>query len=160
MAGVGVRNLDLRSKLPSEVLKNFPSGTDNTLFPNGKIFTSHLRAEKVQPDVANDFVERPTAAIGALEMISDGDIAVWISGFSFSPGFAIWRVLGEKYVVDVFIALAVVALFGEPVNRDVVEVLRGHYSDAQRLSCAARRKERPNERIVIPIHYGKPILDK
>lgn len=65
-------------------------------------------------------------------MISNGDIAVWISGFSLSQGLAVWRVLGEEHAVNVFVALAVVALFGEPINRDVVEVPHGHYDDAQR----------------------------
>lgn len=43
---------------------------------------------------------------------------------SLSQGLAIWRVLGEERAVNVFIALTVVALFGEPIDRDVVEVSR------------------------------------
>jgi hypothetical protein len=98
-----------------------------------------LGTEKVQPDVANDFVECPTASIGALEVISNGDIAVWISGFFLSQGLAVWRDLGEEHAVNVFIARAVVPLFGEPINRDIVEVPRGHYADAQRLNSLALR---------------------
>lgn len=63
LLGEGIRYLYLGSKFPSAVLKHFRSGTDDAFLPNCKILAPHLRTEEVQPDVANDFVECPTATI-------------------------------------------------------------------------------------------------
>ena len=131
LAGVGIWYFYLWSKFPSAVLKHFRSGADDAFLPNCKILAPYLGTKEVQPDVADDFVECPTAAICALKVISKGNIAVWISGFSLSQELAIWRVLGEEGAVNVFTALTVVALFGEPIDRNVVEVLRRHYADSK-----------------------------
>jgi len=152
LVGIGIRYLYLRSKFPCAVLENLRSGADNSLFPSREILTSHLGTEEVQPDVADDFVECPAASIGTLEMISNCDVAVWIGSFLLSQRLAVWRVLWKEYAFNVFVALAVVPLFGEPVNRNVVEVPGGHYGDAQRRiwGAARRRSHRGTGKLRLP----------
>lgn len=59
---------------------NLRPGADNPLLSDANVFAANLRAEKVQPDIANDLVIHPATTVCTFKMLADNDIAVRICG--------------------------------------------------------------------------------
>jgi len=110
--GIWVREVRFRRPFQSDTLKNLFSGADYSLFPDSHILTPDLRAQKKQPDVADNLIESPTATICSLKMISQRTIAA--------------RTPPRNRMIEVRMHLLVIPLFSETVYRNIVEVLASH----------------------------------
>lgn len=75
---IGRRNVYLRSQLPREVLDCFRSCANDALLLDAEILAANLRAQKMESDVPDDFIEEPASAIGTLEVISDCSVVIWV----------------------------------------------------------------------------------
>jgi hypothetical protein len=109
--GIWIREVRFRRQFQSDTLKNLFSGADYSLFPDSHILTPDLRAQKKQPDVADNLIEAPKAIL-SLKMISQRTIAA--------------RTPPRNRMNEVRMHLLVIPLFSETVYRNIVEVLASH----------------------------------